>query len=108
LALSLPLAQNNFLRRHPKAADGDLFVNLIVSCCEREEQVVAEKIRIGVLGAAGIAPKALTDPARVVAEVAIVALAARDAARAAKYAAQHRIPVVYDSYVKLLADPTST
>jgi predicted dehydrogenase len=66
---------------------------------------MSEKIRIGILGAAGIAPKALIDPARVVDEVEIVAVAARDSARATAYAAEHGIPVVYDSYEKLLADP---
>jgi predicted dehydrogenase len=66
---------------------------------------MSEKIRIGILGAAGIAPKALIDPARSVDEVEIVAVAARDGARAAEYAAEHGIPSVYDSYEKLLADP---
>jgi predicted dehydrogenase len=67
--------------------------------------IVSEKIRIGILGAAGIAPKALIDPARSVDDVEIVAVAARDGARAADYAAEHGIPVVYDSYERLLADP---
>jgi predicted dehydrogenase len=62
-------------------------------------------LRIGILGAAGIAPKALIDPARSNDEVEIVAVAARDGGRAAEYAAEHGIPTVYDSYEKLLADP---
>jgi predicted dehydrogenase len=62
-------------------------------------------IRIGILGAAGIAPKALINPARSVDEVEIVAVAARDHDRATAYAAEHGIPTVYDSYEKLLADP---
>jgi predicted dehydrogenase len=62
-------------------------------------------LRVGILGAAGIAPKALIAPARSVDEVEIVAVAARDGARAAEYAAEHGIPRSYDSYERLLADP---
>lgn len=63
------------------------------------------KIRIGILGAAGIAPEALIDPARSVDEVEIVAVAARDHERGVAFAAEHGIPVVHDSYEALLADP---
>jgi predicted dehydrogenase len=66
---------------------------------------MAEKIRIGILGAAGIAPNAIIRPADAVDEVEIVAVAARDGARAAEYAAEHGIPVSYDSYGELIADP---
>jgi predicted dehydrogenase len=64
-----------------------------------------ERIRIGILGAAGIAPKAVIDPARDVPEVEIVAVAARDSARASEFASEHGIPTVYASYEELLADP---
>jgi len=63
------------------------------------------KVRIGILGAAGIAPRALINPARSVDEVDIVAVAARDHARAVEFAAEHDIPTVHDSYESLLADP---
>jgi predicted dehydrogenase len=63
------------------------------------------KVRVGVLGAAGIAPRALINPARSVDEVEIVAVAARDRARAVEFAAEHDIPTVHDSYESLLADP---
>jgi predicted dehydrogenase len=63
------------------------------------------KIRIGILGAAGIAPEAVIDPARSNGEVEIVAVAARDRARAAEYAARYDIPKVHDSYEALLSDP---
>jgi predicted dehydrogenase len=66
---------------------------------------MSEKIRIGILGAAGIAPKALIDPARSVDEVEIVAVAARNRERAVEYAAEHGIPTVHDSYEALLVDP---
>jgi predicted dehydrogenase len=63
------------------------------------------KVRIGILGAAGIAPRALINPARSVDEVEIVAVAARDRDRAVEFAAEHDIPTVHDSYESLLADP---
>ena len=66
---------------------------------------MAQNLRIGILGAAGIAPKALIDPARSNDEIEIVAVAARDRERAAEFAARYGIPTVYDSYEKLLADP---
>lgn len=61
--------------------------------------------RIGVLGAAAIVPMALTGPARAVPEAQIVALAARDPARARAFARRHRIPRVHQTYSDLLADP---
>ena len=63
------------------------------------------KLRFGILGAARIAPMALLRPARKLAEVEIVAVAARDPARAARFARRHRIPRVHGSYADLLADP---
>jgi predicted dehydrogenase len=63
------------------------------------------KVRIGILGAAGIAPEAVIDPAASNPEVEIVAVAARDRGRAAEYAAKYGIPNVHDSYEALLADP---
>jgi predicted dehydrogenase len=63
-------------------------------------------VRIGVLGAARIAPPALIQPARVLDGVQVVAIAARDRNRAAGFAAKHGIPTVHDSYDALLADPT--
>jgi predicted dehydrogenase len=62
-------------------------------------------LRIGVLGAARIAPNALIKPAREVPEVAVTAVAARDAVRAKAFAARHDIPVVHDGYAALVADP---
>ncbi|GAA4640327.1 Gfo/Idh/MocA family oxidoreductase [Actinoallomurus vinaceus] len=61
-------------------------------------------LRIGVLGAARIVPMALIKPARQVPDVEIAAIAARDRARAEKFAAKHGIGTVHDSYDALLAD----
>jgi predicted dehydrogenase len=63
-------------------------------------------MRIGVLGAARIAPAALIRPARGIDGVEVAAIAARDRERAAAFAARHGIPVVHDSYPDLLADPS--
>ncbi|HYC24143.1 MAG TPA: Gfo/Idh/MocA family oxidoreductase [Candidatus Bathyarchaeia archaeon] len=62
-------------------------------------------LRIGVLGAARIAPMALIRPAQRVPEVSILAVAARDRERARKFATKHKIPRVHASYAELLADP---
>jgi predicted dehydrogenase len=64
-----------------------------------------DTLRIGILGAARIAPAALIKPARQVPEVEVVAVAARDRDRAAAFARKHGIPTVHGSYDELLADP---
>jgi predicted dehydrogenase len=63
-------------------------------------------MKIGVLGAARIAPTALLKPARVVDGVEVAAVAARDRGRAAAFAARHGVATVYDSYADLVADPS--
>jgi predicted dehydrogenase len=62
-------------------------------------------LRIGILGAARIAPMALIRPARFVPEVQIAAVAARDPARARAFAEKHRVPRVCGSYQELIGDP---
>jgi predicted dehydrogenase len=62
-------------------------------------------LRIGILGAARIAPMALIRPARSVPEVQIAAVAARDPARARAFAEKHRVPRVCRSYQELVEDP---
>jgi predicted dehydrogenase len=62
-------------------------------------------IRIGILGAARIAPMALVRPARDVRGVSVAAIAARDPQRAEAFAAKHGIPRVLPSYEALLNDP---
>ncbi|OBJ89554.1 oxidoreductase [Mycobacterium asiaticum] len=62
-------------------------------------------IRIGILGAARIAPLALVNPAKGNAEVVVAAVAARDVSRAQSFATKHGIGRVHDSYDTLIADP---
>jgi predicted dehydrogenase len=62
-------------------------------------------LRIGILGAARIAPTALVKPASANSDVEVVAVAARDAGRAQAFAAKHHIGRVHSSYEALLEDP---
>src|SRR4051812_31570302 len=64
-----------------------------------------ETVRIGILGAARIAPAAAIKPARVVGDAMIGAVAARDRTRAEAFASKHGIPRVHGSYADLIADP---
>jgi predicted dehydrogenase len=61
-------------------------------------------MRIGVLGAARIAPAALIRPARTVGDVEVAAVAARDRGRAQAFASRYGIATV-QTYEKLVADP---
>jgi predicted dehydrogenase len=65
----------------------------------------AMSLRIGVLGAARIAPAALLKPATRADGVEVRAVAARDRGKATRFAEKHGIPVVHASYDDLLADP---
>ena len=65
----------------------------------------AAQLRVGILGAARIAPLALINPARENAEVVVASVAARDVSRAQAFAAKHDIARVHDSYEALIADP---
>src|SRR5262249_18024862 len=69
----------------------------------RPEPMTTDKIRMGILGAARIAPMALVAPARSVPEVEIAAVAARDFGRARAFAKKHGIPHVAASYEEMLA-----
>jgi predicted dehydrogenase len=66
--------------------------------------VAAGVVRIGILGAAGIAPAALCRPAREQPRAEVVAVAARDRDRAQAFASKWSIPTVHASYEDLLAD----
>lgn len=61
-------------------------------------------VRIGVLGAAAIAPGALLVPAREDPEVEVVAIAARDHERARRFAGEHGIPRVHETYDDVVRD----
>ena len=63
------------------------------------------RLKIGVLGAARIAPIALVGPARSVTDVQVAAVAARDPLRAERFAKKHGIAKVHPSYEALFADP---
>lgn len=65
----------------------------------------AKPLRIGILGAARIAPVALIGPARLTGVAQVVAVAARDPGRAQAYAAEHGIPDVAADYEALIAHP---
>ena len=66
---------------------------------------VSGQVRIGILGAANIAPQALINPAKENAEVVVTAVAARDSSRAQAFATKHDIAKVHESYEALIADP---
>jgi predicted dehydrogenase len=62
-------------------------------------------LRIGILGAARIAPAALIKPAASVPPVSVTAVAARSPERAQAFATSQDIPTAHPSYEALLADP---
>ena len=62
-----------------------------------------QPIRIGILGAARIAPKAAVLPARDNPEFEVRAVAARDKERSRAFAAENGIPAVADDYAALVA-----
>ena len=69
------------------------------------DDVTVGDLRIGVLGAARIAPMAIVRPAREVAGAVVTAVAARDPERAKAFAAKHDIARVHTSYADLVDDP---
>lgn len=62
-------------------------------------------IRIGILGAAKIAPKALIPQVKKRGDCCIAAIAARDSGRAALFAGKHSIAEVVESYEALITRP---
>jgi predicted dehydrogenase len=60
-------------------------------------------IRIGILGAARIAPRAIIAPANALLGAEVVAIGARNLERARNFAAQHSIPFACGSYGELVA-----
>lgn len=63
-------------------------------------------LRIGLLGASGIAPRAIIRPVRRRDDFVVAAVAAGRPGAAEAFAAEHGIPAAYSSYDELLADPT--
>ncbi|WP_440901238.1 Gfo/Idh/MocA family protein [Actinosynnema sp.] len=66
---------------------------------------MSDRVRIGVLGAAAIAPAALVKPALKSSAAEVVAVAARDPERARAFADKNLVPKVFDDYRALLDDP---
>jgi predicted dehydrogenase len=64
-----------------------------------------DRVRLGTLGAARIAPAAVVKPARNIDEAELLAVAARDRSRAQAFASKHGVPRVHESYAALIADP---
>jgi len=67
--------------------------------------VAVNAVRFGVLGAARIAPAALVGPAKKTERSGVIAVAARDPARAQRFAAKHAIRDAVDDYAQLVAHP---
>ncbi len=67
--------------------------------------MASAKLRIGLLGAARIAPEALIKPAALIDGVEVAAIAARDSARAREFANANKIPRVVADYNRLITDP---
>jgi predicted dehydrogenase len=65
---------------------------------------MTEPLRIGILGAARIADEGIVGPARTLGHE-LVAVAARDRARAEAFAADRAIAKVHDGYADVVADP---
>ncbi|WTW93983.1 Gfo/Idh/MocA family oxidoreductase [Streptomycetaceae bacterium NBC_01309] len=62
----------------------------------------------GLLGATGIAARAVVEPAARTGAARVRAVAAGDPVRARAFAAEHGVPVVHETYADLLADPEIT
>ncbi|HTU68419.1 MAG TPA: Gfo/Idh/MocA family oxidoreductase [Steroidobacteraceae bacterium] len=60
-------------------------------------------IRIGILGAARIAPRGIVTPANALLGAEVVAIGARNLERAQDFAARHSIPIAVGSYAELVA-----
>jgi len=61
-------------------------------------------IRVGILGAAGIAPQGIVRPVSRRSDMEVVAVASRSAASARRFAKEHGIRRAYEGYAELLAD----
>ena len=63
-------------------------------------------LRIGLLGAAAIAPRALMKPSQAIPELSVGCIAARNRERAERFAKRGGIPVVHDTYEQVVTDPS--
>ncbi|KAK9459537.1 uncharacterized protein V1516DRAFT_528220 [Lipomyces oligophaga] len=68
--------------------------------------VSATPLKLGILGAAQIAPKAVVYSAKLIPDkISLYAISARDPVRAKRFAAKYGIARVHDCYEDLIADP---
>ncbi|KAF9385140.1 hypothetical protein CPC16_008083 [Podila verticillata] len=65
-----------------------------------------DALRIGILGAANIAPSALIYPAKSMRTINVVSVAARNHDRAKEFAKKHGIPSTHATYDALISDPS--
>ncbi|KAF9214036.1 hypothetical protein BGZ59_004428 [Podila verticillata] len=65
-----------------------------------------DALRIGILGAANIAPNALIYPAKSMRTINVVSVAARNHDRAKEFAKKHGIPSTHATYDALISDPS--
>ena len=61
--------------------------------------------KLGILGTARIAPKAVITPAAIMNNIHIYGIASRNPANAQQFATDHKIPKLYDTYEGLIEDP---
>ncbi|KAK9353874.1 hypothetical protein V1523DRAFT_409827 [Lipomyces doorenjongii] len=95
MSLSLSRLYNLIVAKYPKptARDG-------------EDAALVAPLKLGILGAASIAPRAVINPAKLMPDkVQIYSIAARDIARAKEFAKNYSIPRTHDSYEELINDP---
>lgn len=67
---------------------------------------MSQRLRIGILGCARIAKRALIDVAPLVPEIEVAAVASRDRRRGEAFAQAHGVPTAYGDYEALIADPS--
>ncbi|KAJ3203433.1 hypothetical protein HDU82_006597 [Entophlyctis luteolus] len=80
-------------------------MGLTWSLLARPTPKTREPLRIGILGAASIAPVAVTNPLKHLADGVVHAVAARDPKRARAFATRYGIPLALASYQELVDHP---
>ena len=71
----------------------------------RKPNPISKPLRVGILGAAAIAPQAIIVPCSYLENISIQAIAARDISKAKAFATKYHIPQVFNSYQELIASP---
>ncbi|KAF9434997.1 hypothetical protein BGZ76_007084 [Entomortierella beljakovae] len=81
-----------------------LFARIKISNPKNAVAKDADALRIGILGAANIAPVALINPAKSMRSINVVSVAARNETKAKEFATKHGIPNTHPSYDALIND----